>query len=48
MKVVIHVESKKRRIQEEHSTLRKAQEVRYASEFKAADRAARSRLDGKS
>ncbi|MBP3952372.1 YfhE family protein [Bacillus suaedae] len=35
------MESKKRRAQEERSTLRKAQEVNFASEFKAADRAAR-------
>ncbi|WP_332691481.1 YfhE family protein [Halalkalibacter lacteus] len=34
------MESKKRRAQEERSTLRKAQEVRYGSEFKAADRIA--------
>ena len=32
---------KKRKAQEERRTLRKAQEVTYQSEFKAADRAAR-------
>ncbi|MDV2685870.1 YfhE family protein [Alkalihalophilus sp. As8PL] len=35
------MESKKRHATEERSTLRKAQEVRFASEFRAADRAAR-------
>ncbi|WP_100408302.1 YfhE family protein [Bacillus solitudinis] len=35
------MESKKRRVQEEHSTLSKAQEVNYQREFKAADRAAK-------
>ncbi|MFA9458972.1 YfhE family protein [Halalkalibacter sp. APA_J-10(15)] len=35
------MESKKRRAQEERRTLRKAQEVKFGSEFKAADRAAR-------
>ncbi|WP_148296901.1 YfhE family protein [Halalkalibacter akibai] len=34
------MESKKRRAQDERKTLRKAQEVNYGSEFKAADRAA--------
>lgn len=42
------MESKKRRAEEERSTLRKAQEVRYAAEFRAADRAARGQLDSKS
>lgn len=32
------MESKKRRAQEEKSTLKKAQEVHFFSEFKAADR----------
>ncbi|WP_100371808.1 YfhE family protein [Bacillus sp. FJAT-45037] len=35
------MKSKKRLATEERSTLRKAQEVRFASEFRAADRAAR-------
>ncbi|NEU31873.1 YfhE family protein [bacterium LRH843] len=38
------MESKKRRAQEERSTLRKAQEVRYAREFKRADRVANTKM----
>ncbi|OLO28203.1 hypothetical protein BTR23_18160 [Alkalihalophilus pseudofirmus] len=37
------MEKKKRRDQHERQTLKKAQQVTYQSDFKAADRAARSR-----
>ncbi|MCM3714375.1 YfhE family protein [Halalkalibacter oceani] len=33
------MESKKKQVKEEYSTLKKAQEVNYASEFHAADEA---------
>ncbi|WP_081599689.1 YfhE family protein [Halalkalibacterium ligniniphilum] len=36
------MERKKHRAQEEKKWLKKAQEVRYASDFKRADRAARN------
>ena len=38
----IVLESKKQRARQERRTLKKAQEVNYQSEFKAADRALRN------